>query len=25
MASCLAVNDRVKVVMIRWRVPTAIA
>jgi hypothetical protein len=25
MVSCLVVNDTVKVVMIRWRVPTAVA
>ena len=25
MVSCLIVNDVVKVVMIRWRVPTAVA
>ena len=25
MVSCLLVNDIVKVVMIRWRVPTAVA
>ena len=25
MVSCLVVNDAVKVVMIKWRVPTAIA
>jgi H+-transporting ATPase len=25
MVSCLVVNDAVKVVMIKWRVPTAVA
>jgi hypothetical protein len=25
MVSCLIVNDALKVVMIRWRVPTAVA